>query len=84
MTGGSASADAAGTTDATPLRVDVVRGTPTDDELAALIAVVTESYAQEAADALADDTAERSAWSVSQRGLRAPLRRETGWGRYAG
>jgi hypothetical protein len=84
MSGGGAPADAAGTTDAAPLRVDVVRGTPTDDELAALIAVVTESYAQETAAAVADDTATRSAWSISQRGLRTPLRRETGFGRYAG
>ena len=72
------------TTDAAALRVDVVRGNPTDDELAALVAVVGESYAQEAADAVADDTRERSAWSLSQRGLRSPLRREAGWGRYAG
>lgn len=77
--------DATGDVDATiALRVDVVRGAPTDDELAALIAVVGESYAREAADAVVDDAAERTAWQVSQRALRAPLRRETGWGRFAG
>ncbi|GAA3631793.1 hypothetical protein GCM10022200_13420 [Microbacterium awajiense] len=65
--------------DASSLRIDVLRGEPTDEELAALIAVVGEAYAQEAATAVADDAPTRSAWSVSQRTLRHPLPRELGW-----
>ena len=64
--------------------IDVRRGTPTEEELAALIAVVSESYARESADALADDQAVRTAWSLSQRTLRQPIQRELGWGRFAG
>ena len=37
------------------MRVDVLRGAPSGDELAALIAVVTEAYAEESAGATADD-----------------------------
>ena len=64
--------------------VDVQRGMPTEEELAALIAVVSEAYVGEAAEAVAEDEAVRSAWSVTQRGLREPLRRELGWGRFGG
>lgn len=63
--------------------IDVRRGAPTDDELAALIAVVTEAYAGEAAEAIAEEPV-RTAWSVTQRGLRVPLARELGWGRFGG
>jgi Acyl-CoA carboxylase epsilon subunit len=66
------------------MRVDVLRGEADADELAALIAVVTEAYAEESAGATADDEAVRSAWSLSQRSLRTPLRRDLGWGRFAG
>ena len=62
--------------------VDVLRGSPASDELAALLAVVTEAYAEESAGATADDTAARSGWSLSQRSLRTPLRRDLGWGRF--
>lgn len=68
--------------DPAPLRVEVARGNPTDEELAALVAVVTAAYAEEAGDALADDEPTRSAWSLSQRGLRQPLARERGWGNF--
>lgn len=64
------------------MRVELLRGEPTPEELAALIAVVTEAYAEEAAGATAEDTPSRSAWALSQRGLRAPLRRDLGWGRF--
>ncbi|SDH49429.1 acyl-CoA carboxylase subunit epsilon [Microbacterium pygmaeum] len=64
------------------LTVDVQRGTPIAEELAALIAVVTEAYADESAQATVDETSGRSAWSVSQRALRQPLRRDIGWGRF--
>ena len=66
------------------MRVDVRRGAPTADELAAMIAVVTEAYAEETAAATADDEAMRSGWSLSQRSLRAPVRRDLGWGRFTG
>ncbi|WP_127472853.1 acyl-CoA carboxylase subunit epsilon [Microbacterium sulfonylureivorans] len=64
--------------------IDVLRGTPTEDELAALIAVVSEAYVGEAAEAVADDETARTAWSITQRSLRTPLRRELGWGRFSG
>jgi hypothetical protein len=66
------------------VRIDVLRGSPTEEELAALIAVVTEAYAGEAAAAVADERPRRSAWDLSQRALRQPLRRELGWGRFGG
>jgi hypothetical protein len=78
----SGSADQSARADA--MRVDVRRGAPTADELAAMIAVVTEAYAEETAAATADDEAVRSAWSLSQRSLRPPLHRHLGWGRFAG
>ena len=59
--------------------IDVRRGTASEEELAALIAVVSESYAREAAGAIAEETDRRTAWAVSQRGLREPLRRDIGW-----
>lgn len=62
--------------------IDVRRGTPTEAELAALIAVVSEAYATEAAEAVADDAPRRTAWELSQRALREPLRRDLGWGRF--
>ena len=64
--------------------IDVRRGTPSEEELAALIAVVSESYAREYADAIAEDSPARTAWSLSQRSLRQPIQREVGWGRFAG
>ncbi|MGZ0711449.1 acyl-CoA carboxylase subunit epsilon (plasmid) [Coraliomargarita sp. W4R53] len=67
--------------DADGLTIDVQRGTPTAEELAALIAVVSEAYTSEAAAAVVDDVTARSAWSLSQRGLREPLRRQWGWPR---
>ncbi|KHK99479.1 hypothetical protein LK09_02225 [Microbacterium mangrovi] len=69
-------------TDAAPLRVEVLRGNPTDEELGALLAVVSTAYAEEAADALADDDRRPSAWSLSQRGLRRPFARERGWNNF--
>ncbi|GAA2003793.1 acyl-CoA carboxylase subunit epsilon [Microbacterium ulmi] len=64
--------------------VEVLRGNPTDEELAALVAVVSEAYAREAAAALAEDEPVRTAWAVSTRTTRGPLRREVGWGRFGG
>ncbi|WP_345751223.1 acyl-CoA carboxylase subunit epsilon [Microbacterium rhizophilus] len=66
-----------------PPRVEVVRGTPTEEELAALLAVVGEEYTREAEEAVADDS-RPSAWQLTQRSLRRPLRRDVPWGRFAG
>ncbi|MDE0547335.1 acyl-CoA carboxylase subunit epsilon [Microbacterium sp. C7(2022)] len=62
-----------------PVHIEVLRGAPTEEELAALIAVVREAYVAEAESAVVEDTPARSAWSHAQRGLRQPLRRERGW-----
>jgi hypothetical protein len=70
--------------DAEGVRIEVLRGAPDEDELAALIAVVAEAYAGEAAEAVADDETSRTAWSLTQRNLREPLRRDIPWGRFAG
>ncbi|MGB4778773.1 acyl-CoA carboxylase subunit epsilon [Microbacterium sp.] len=70
--------------EADAVHVDVLRGDPTPEELAAVIAVVTEAYAREAADAVADDAPRPSAWQIAARGLRPPLRRDIAWGRFAG
>ena len=67
-----------------PVPAEVRRGAPTDEELGALIAVVTEHYARESADAVADEQAPTSAWMRTTRALRAPLRRDVGWGRFSG
>ncbi|WEG07923.1 acyl-CoA carboxylase subunit epsilon [Microbacterium horticulturae] len=62
-----------------PPQIDVVRGNPTDVELAALIAVVSEAYAREEESATATECGRRSPWEISSRSLRRPLRRELGW-----
>ncbi len=63
--------------------LDIMRGTATEEELAALIAVISEAYATEAADAVAEEPSV-SAWTRTQRPLRRPLRRDIPWGRFAG
>ena len=68
-----------GDEDGRRITVDVQRGAPSPDELAALIAVVTEAYTREAEEAVADESPVRSTWSVTQRSLREPLRRDLGW-----
>lgn len=66
-----------------PPTIEITRGNATDEELAALIAVVSHAYAQESADAVADEPV-ASAWTRTQRPLRAPLRRDIPWGRFSG
>ncbi|WP_371260969.1 acyl-CoA carboxylase subunit epsilon [Microbacterium sp. AR7-10] len=68
--------------DQTP-RMEIVRGNPTEEELAALIAVVAEAYSHESAEAVAD-VPSVSAWQRTQRGIRSPLRRDIPWGRFSG
>ncbi|GAA5038995.1 acyl-CoA carboxylase epsilon subunit [Microbacterium fluvii] len=59
--------------------VEVRRGAPSAEELAALIAVVSEAYAGEVDAATADDAPSTSAWMQTRRALRRPLARELGW-----
>ncbi len=61
------------------LPLQVRRGDPTPEELAAVIAVVTEAYQCEAESAVVEEEPAMSAWQVSARSLREPLRRELGW-----
>ncbi|MFC4138851.1 MULTISPECIES: acyl-CoA carboxylase subunit epsilon [unclassified Microbacterium] len=63
--------------------VEVVRGNPTDEELAALVAIVSEAYTSEVAAAVADET-RVSAWMSTRRPMRTPLRRDIPWGRFSG
>ncbi len=62
--------------------LEIIRGDATEEELAALIAVVTDAYAQETADAVAEEPL-ISAWTRTQRSLRTPLRRDIPWGRFS-
>ncbi|MFD4959984.1 acyl-CoA carboxylase subunit epsilon [Microbacterium sp. NPDC058389] len=62
--------------------IDVRRGDPTDEELAALIAVVSQAYSGEASEAVAEDRRVRSGWELSARAMRQPLRRDLGWGKF--
>lgn len=71
------------TVGAEPPTIEIVRGSATEEELAALIAVVSDAYAQEAADAVAEEP-QASAWTRTQRPLRRALRRDIPWGRFAG
>lgn len=63
------------------ISVEVRRGSPDEEELAALLAVVTEAYEREADAVVAEDDAGGSAWARSARGLRTPLERGLPWGR---
>jgi len=65
------------------VEIQVLRGSATEEELAALIAVLSEAFVAEEADAVAAEKPV-SAWGRTQRGLRAPLRRDIPWGRFAG
>jgi hypothetical protein len=67
----------------TRLRVEVRRGNPSPDELAAVVAVVSAGYTQESEEARVEEK-RRSAWELSRRGMRTPLRRDIGWGRFGG
>ena len=63
--------------------IEIVRGSATDEELAALVAVVSEAFAQEEADAVVPETPV-SAWLRTRRPMRTTLRRDIPWGRYSG
>lgn len=68
------------------LRIDVRRGHPTEVDIAAVVGVIGSAYAEEAAAAatMPEPEPAPSAWLVTRRGLRGPLRRELGWGRFGG
>jgi len=70
--------------DRPPVVAEVVRGAPTEEELAAAIVVVSEAYAREVAEATVPDIAARSRWELSARGLRRPLDRRAGWHGFSG
>ena len=72
-----------GAPDELPLTLEIARGTASEEELAALIAVISDAYASEAAEAVADEP-RVSAWTRTQRPLRTPLRRDIPWGRFSG
>ena len=63
------------------ISVEVLRGSADEEELAALLAVVTEAYVREADAVVAEDESGMSAWARSARGLRRPLERGLPWGR---
>lgn len=64
--------------------VQVRRGDPAPEEVAAVVAVITEAYTAEIDAAIADEERTPTAWSRRQRPMRAPLRRDIPWGRFAG
>ena len=66
-----------------PVMLEVTRGTAIEEELAALIAVLGDAYANEQAEATVEEP-RVSAWTRTQRPLRRPLRRDIPWGRFAG
>lgn len=69
-------------TDSAP-DVRIVHGTASEEELAALLAVVSDAYVEEVADAVSPEPTV-SAWARTQRAMRTPLRRDIGWGRFHG
>ncbi|MEV7607937.1 acyl-CoA carboxylase subunit epsilon [Microbacterium sp. NPDC089320] len=70
------------TSDEHPPTMEITRGVANEEELAALIAVVSDAYAQESAEAVAEEP-RVSAWERTQRPLRRGLRRDIPWGRFA-
>lgn len=63
--------------------ISIVRGTPDEDELAALIAVVSDAYLRETEEAVAE-VPHVSVWERTQRGTRTSLSRNIPWGRFSG
>lgn len=63
--------------------IRIVRGTANEEELAALIAVVTDAYEREAESAVVEEP-NVSVWKRTQRPTRTTLRRDIPWGRFSG
>lgn len=76
--------DADPAADASPLSLHVLRGAPSEQELAAVIAVVSEAYAGEVDEAVADDAPAGSAWNRSARAARRTPESGSVWGRFEG
>jgi len=68
---------------ATAAPLQVRRGDASPEELAAVVAVVSEALVREEQTAVADDPAV-SAWRASGRGIHRGIRRDVPWGRWAG
>lgn len=64
--------------DAVPVDIKLVSGNPTEEELAAVLAVLSLAYDSEAQELVAAEKP-NEAWRVSARGLRLPLQRDLGW-----
>lgn len=62
--------------------VEIARGAPTEEDLAAIAAVLPTAYVEETVTATADEPPARDAWNRSMR-LRRPIDRGE-WGRFAG
>nr|WP_218844865.1 acyl-CoA carboxylase subunit epsilon [Microbacterium pseudoresistens] len=60
-----------------------MRGTANEEELAALIAVLSEAYVAEEAAATVPERPV-SAWNLTRRGMRTSVRRDIPWGRFTG
>ncbi|WP_433676625.1 acyl-CoA carboxylase epsilon subunit [Microbacterium gorillae] len=67
----------------TPVTLEIRRGNPTPEELAAVVAVVSDAYAAEVAGLEAGEDPRPSAWMQTRRSLRRPLDRGVGWGRFS-
>lgn len=65
------------------LSLAVTRGAPTPEELAAIIAVLSETYAAEVDDAKSDEKPQPSEWMRTRRQMRGSLRRDLGFGSWA-
>lgn len=66
------------TGEAAPVDIKLVSGNPTEEELAAVLAVLSLAYEAEAQEAVAAEKPNR-AWTASARGLRLPLQSDSGW-----
>ncbi len=66
------------TTQHEPVDIKLVRGNPTDEELAAVLAVLSLEYEAEAEASVAAEKP-NEAWHISGRGMRLPIRRDLGW-----
>ncbi|MFT4233484.1 MAG: acyl-CoA carboxylase subunit epsilon [Microbacterium sp.] len=70
-------------TESIDMRVQITRGTPTPEELAALIAVVGEAYDAEAQATVVDERSASIGWRTSRRLRRVPTRGAR-WGAFTG
>lgn len=70
-------------TDQPELSIRVTSGEPTPEELAAVIAVISETYAAEVHDARSEDKPEPSEWMRTRRQMRSSLNRDLGFGSWA-